>query len=721
MEFQGKNLKTEFDGTFLNLIFGREGSAPNVLGADTLAELEVFLSKLSEHASKVKGLLISSQKDHFILGADITEFPHHFKREKNEMMKWLGHVNKLFNQFEDMPIPTVSLINGMAFGGGFEICLATDFRLMSTAPSAKVGLLETKLGIIPGWGGTVRLPRLAGADNAIEWITSGNQYGANEAYKIGAVDGMVAPDQLKAAGLSLLTRIHKNELPDWEKNRKRKKAPMLLNKVESPMVFDVSKGFVLGLTKGQYPAPIKAIEVMEAGSRKNRDEALAIESEGFADLTSTKVASSLVQIFLSDQAIKKQAKQVSEEAKNIENFAVLGAGIMGGGIAYQAASQKVSNVIMKDISQSSIDTGVKEAVGLFTKLAERGKVTPAQVAQGLQRIKTSLNYDNFSSVQYVVEAVVEKESVKAQVLKEIEEVTGRDTVITSNTSTISIAKLAQNLKYPERFCGMHFFNPVPKMPLVEIIRGPKTSESTINQAVKFALQLGKTPIVVNDCPGFLVNRVLFPYFFAFNELIADGIEWTRIDKVMEKFGWPMGPAFLLDVVGIDTGTHAAKIMAQGFPDRMIMSAGNIIELMFQANRFGQKNGLGFYEYKMDAKGKPVKELNPTIFASMMKQATKKTLTLTDQEIVDRMMLPMLFEAARCLEEKIVNTANEIDAGLLLGLGFPPFRGGIMKYCDDWGLDNVVASAKKWESVGAMYKVPNYLLEQQKQNKKFYQF
>jgi 3-hydroxyacyl-CoA dehydrogenase/enoyl-CoA hydratase/3-hydroxybutyryl-CoA epimerase/enoyl-CoA isomerase len=269
---------------------------------------------------------------------------------------------------------------------------------------------------------------------------------------------------------------------------------------------------------------------------------------------------------------------------------------------------------------------------------------------------------------------------------------------------------------------MHFFNPVPRMPLVEIIRGPKTSEATIKQAVKMSLQLGKTPIVVNDCPGFLVNRVLFPYFFAFNELVSEGISWQRIDKLLEKFGWPMGPAFLLDVVGIDTGTHAAKIMAKGFPDRMTMKPGNIIELMFGAKRYGQKNGLGFYNHKTDAKGKPQKEWDQAMFDSMMKQATLKVSELSDQDIVDRMMLPMLFEAVRCLEEGIVQHPHEVDAGLLLGLGFPPFRGGILKYCDDWGLGKVLDTAAKWESIGAMYKAPKLLSEKMKQNNpKFYQF
>jgi 3-hydroxyacyl-CoA dehydrogenase/enoyl-CoA hydratase/3-hydroxybutyryl-CoA epimerase/enoyl-CoA isomerase len=277
--------------------------------------------------------------------------------------------------------------------------------------------------------------------------------------------------------------------------------------------------------------------------------------------------------------------------------------------------------------------------------------------------------------------------------------------LVSNTSTISITGLASNLKRPEKFCGMHFFNPVPKMPLVEIIRGAKTSPETIATAVAYASAMGKTPIVVNDCPGFLVNRVLFAYFTAFNQLVAEGVDFVRIDKVMEKFGWPMGPAYLLDVVGIDTGAHASEVMAKGFPDRMPLKPDYSVAVLYKAGRYGQKNGKGFYTYSIDAKGKPKKEVNPEIYGILGIDAAKFNTSVTDAEIIDRLMLPFVFESARCLNEKIVETSEELDLAMLTGLGFPPFRGGPMRFAESVGASALTEKGNEYfKKLGALYEV-----------------
>ncbi|NDG85211.1 MAG: fatty acid oxidation complex subunit alpha FadB, partial [Proteobacteria bacterium] len=432
-----------------------------------------------------------------------------------------------------------------------------------------------------------------------------------------------------------------------------------------------------------YPAPFAAIEAIEKSQELERDGALENEAREFAKVSKSTAARALVGTFLADQAVKKKAKGAKSKAREIKQAAVLGSGIMGGGIAYQSATSKVP-ILMKDIRPEALQNGMKEAATLLDKQIQRGKATPLSMAETLSRITPTLNQSDLKAADFVIEAVTENERVKTDVLKQMEETLSGTAVLTSNTSTISITGLAKNLKRPENFCGMHFFNPVPKMPLVEIIRGEKTSPETIATAVQYASQMGKTPIVVNDCPGFLVNRVLFAYFTAFNQLVKEGVDFVRIDKVMEKWGWPMGPAYLLDVVGVDTANHASEVMAKGFPDRMPLHSDDSVALLYKANRFGQKNGKGFYTYSLDAKGKPKKEVNPEIYSVLGQDPSKFDTTVTDQEIIDRLLLPFIFESARCLHEKIVEEAHELDLAMLTGLGYPPFRGGPIRTAEAIG-------------------------------------
>jgi len=504
---------------------------------------------------------------------------------------------------------------------------------------------------------------------------------------------------------------------DWKARVEQKKSPLKLDKIESMMSFDGGKGFVAAAAGPHYPAPVKAVETMQKAARLDRAGALLLEHETFAACAQTKTAECLTQVFLGDQYLKKVSKKITQNAAPTKMGAVLGAGIMGGGIAYQSASSGVP-VLMKDIKQEQLDLGMNEAGKILLKALERKKTSPDKMAKIISSISPTLSYADFTNTQFVVEAVVENEKIKKAVLADVEKVTTPETILASNTSTISITKLAEGLSRPEKFCGMHFFNPVHRMPLVEIIRGAKTSEETIAQAVNYANQMGKTPIVVNDCAGFLVNRILFPYFKGFVHLIEDGVDFQRIDKVMEKFGWPMGPAYLLDVVGIDTGVHASKIMADAFPDRMAYTSKNILEVMYENKRFGQKNSLGFYEYETDKKGKPVKKVNPAVY-ELIKPVIKKQTEVTDEEIIMRMMIPMIIESSRCLEDKIVNTQVEVDMGLLLGLGFPPFRAGALKYADTIGLKKLEEESKKYHGIGHMYEFTPFMKGLAAENKTYY--
>jgi 3-hydroxyacyl-CoA dehydrogenase/enoyl-CoA hydratase/3-hydroxybutyryl-CoA epimerase/enoyl-CoA isomerase len=504
MIFDGKTIQVDIDKEKIcHVIFDIKQGSANVIGNAMMEELPKALEAVK--SSQASGVLYRSQKDHFIFGADITEFLTHFKNSKDDVQKWISKMNHVLNGFEDLEIPSVVAINGFALGGGFEVCLLADYRIASS--SAKVGLPETKLGIMPGWGGSVRLPRLTGADHAIEWITSGRQYKASDALKIHAIDAVVEDDQLHEASLTLLRRAIQGEL-DWKTKKNNKKKPLLLNKTEAAMTFETSKGFVAGVAGPHYPAPVKAIEVIQRGAHLNRDEALKIESQAFAELAKTSVAENLVQVFLGDQYLKKVSKKITRETSKTKRAAVLGAGIMGGGIAYQSAS-KGTPIVMKDINDSALELGMGEANKLLGKLVSRGKIDATKMARTISMISPTLSYGDFETVDTVVEAVVENINIKKSVLGDLETQVKEDTVIASNTSTISITELAKDLKRPENFCGMHFFNPVHRMPLVEVIRGEKTSDETIAKTVQYALQMGKTPIVVNDCAGFLVNRVLF--------------------------------------------------------------------------------------------------------------------------------------------------------------------------------------------------------------------
>jgi 3-hydroxyacyl-CoA dehydrogenase/enoyl-CoA hydratase/3-hydroxybutyryl-CoA epimerase/enoyl-CoA isomerase len=700
MIYAGSSLKVNLlqDG-IAEVVFDAQGSV-NKFDRQTVTELAEATAALKANA-QIKGVLVRSAKSTFIVGADITEFTSLFDMPDAEVLSWVAHTSQVFDHFEDLPFPTIAAVNGFALGGGCEMTLVCDLRVADT--TASIGLPEVKLGLMPGFGGTVRLPRLIGADNALEWMTTGRDRKAAKALAEGAVDAVVAPDKLVDAAISMLKDAIAGKF-DWQARRAQKQAPLKLNQNESMMSFSTAKAMVFAQAGKHYPAPHMMVDTIAKAAGLDRDGALKLENQGFVTLAKSDAAKAQVGIFLADQLVKaKGKKQAKAATKTIKQTAVLGAGIMGGGIAYQSAV-KGTPVIMKDINQAALDLGLKEAAKILGKGMERGKVDAKTMASTLNSIVPTLEYSAIKDVDLVIEAVVENPKVKGIVLAETEQHVGDDTVICSNTSTISINQLAKSLKNPARFCGMHFFNPVHKMPLVEIIRGEDTSEDTISTVVAATLAMGKTPIVVNDCPGFLVNRVLFPYFAGFSKLVMDGADFVAVDKVMEKvFGWPMGPAYLLDVVGMDTADHASSVMADGIPQRMQKIENDPVTLLYKANRLGQKNGKGFYNFSIDKRGRPAKAAAPEAYELFTPHCAQKREFDAD-EIIARVMVPMANEAIRCLEEGIVASAAEADMALLYGLGFPPFRGGIFRYIETLGLDKFVAMADKYAHLGAVYQI-----------------
>ncbi|NBC98105.1 fatty acid oxidation complex subunit alpha FadB [Atlantibacter hermannii] len=695
------------------LVFDAPGSV-NKLDTATVASLGHALDVL-EKQSELKGLLLRSEKAAFIVGADITEFLSLFLVPQEQLSQWLHFANSVFNRLEDLPVPTLSAINGYALGGGCECVLATDYRIAT--PDLRIGLPETKLGIMPGFGGSVRLPRLLGADSALEIIAAGKDVSAQQALSVGLVDAVVKPEKLVDGALSILRQAINGDL-DWKAKRAPKLEPLHLSKIEAAMSFTIAKGMAMQTAGKHYPAPITAVKTIEAAATLGREEALKLENQSFVPLAHTPQARALVGIFLNDQYVKGLAKQQAKSVETPKQAAVLGAGIMGGGIAYQSAWKGVP-VIMKDINDKSLILGMTEAGKLLNKQLERGKIDGLKLAGVISTIHPTLDYAGFERVDVVVEAVVENPKVKKAVLAETEDKIRPDTVLASNTSTIPITELASALKRPENFCGMHFFNPVHRMPLVEVIRGEKTSDETLAKVVAWASKMGKTPIVVNDCPGFFVNRVLFPYFAGFSQLLRDGADFRQIDKVMEKqFGWPMGPAYLLDVVGIDTAHHAQAVMAAGFPQRMAKDYRDAIDALFDAGRYGQKNGLGFWRYKEDSKGKPRKEQDEAV-EGLLAEVSQPKREFSDEEIIARMMIPMVNEVVRCLEEGIIASPAEADMALVYGLGFPPFHGGAFRWLDTLGSAKYLDMAQQYQHLGPLYAVPDGLRAKARLNEPYY--
>ena len=698
MIYQGKAIKVDVNDGIALLTFDLQGESVNKFNDLTLNELKEAATILSENKD-IRGLIINSAKSTFIVGADITEFGELF--ESNSEQQLAAHLYQLncdvFNLIEDLPYPTVAAINGLALGGGMEMCLLADFRVM--ASDAKIGFPEVNLGIIPGYGGTVRAPRLIGGDNAVEWICGGKQYKAPVALTVGMVDAVVDPKQLNEAAMDLLQKAIAGDF-DIQKRRAIKTGPQTLDDIELIMAYTTGKSMVAQQSPKGMIAPVSAAKTMEKHSKLSRNEALEIEAAQVAKLAKGEISQNLINIFLGDQELSKKAKAIAADSSPVKQAAVLGAGIMGGGIAYQSASTGTA-IIMKDIAQAGIDMGLNEAGKLLAKKVTRGRLSAEAMANTLSKISPTLSYDGIDKADLLVEAVVENANIKKAVLSEVEALITDDAILTSNTSTIPISELASALKRPENFCGMHFFNPVHRMPLVEIIRGEKTSDQAIARTVSYALAMGKKPVVVNDCPGFLVNRILFAYFAGFVALIKDGADFVAIDKVAEKFGWPMGPAYLCDVVGLDTGVHAGRVMAESFPERMSQDYKTALEVLLENNRLGEKNGKGFYSHEADKRGKVRKTYDESV-QELFTPHVDAAKEFSDEEILDRLMVPLCMESIRCLEDNIASSATDIDMALIFGVGFPPFRGGAMRYVENMGLASFCDKADKYSHMGALY-------------------
>lgn len=698
--FQGDNIIVQplADG-FVELRFDRKGDAINKLDRGTMTELAEATRYIVADPS-VRGVLVTSAKEVFIVGADIKEFGELFTKPEHELAAYAVASNGVFCAFEDLAIPTVVAINGFALGGGLEMALSGACRVM--ASSAKVGLPEVGLGLIPGFGGTVRLARVAGPQVAASWIAGGAPASAAAALEAGVADEVCEAGALRETALALLRRAASGEV-DWRTAQARKRQAIPVNEARLAEALAPVTGRATQAAARHLPAALTAVELLREAAHVDREAALRLEAAAFARVAKSQAADSLIQGFLNGRYLKKHYRNLGKQSRKLEQAAVLGAGVMGGGIAYTSACAANIPVLLQDIRQEALDAGVREAERLLFRQVKAGRLKAEKAKRTLEAISPQLDFAGFCGVDLVVEAVVENLDVKKAVLGGLEAEVREDTVIASNTSSLRIDDIAQGLRRPENFVGMHFFNPVPAMALVEIVRGTRSSEEAIATTVAYALGMGKTPIVVKDCPGFLVNRILTPYVRAFLELVAEGADFTQVDRVMEAYGWPMGPAYLQDVIGMDVSTHVVDVISAGYPRRMPVMEQNVLRLMVDRGRFGQKSGLGFYAYEREEGGKLRKTVAPDTHALLSQAQPACARGFSDQEIVERMMLPVIVESAVALEEGVVGSAAELDTALLLGIGFPSCLGGALKYADWLGLDHVVRLCDQYAELGEAYR------------------
>jgi 3-hydroxyacyl-CoA dehydrogenase/enoyl-CoA hydratase/3-hydroxybutyryl-CoA epimerase/enoyl-CoA isomerase len=687
------------------ITYDQPGSRANTLNQSVQTEFENLLSQL-EQQPNLQGLIFCSAKPGmFIAGADLNELASVKKpspptplaegdgKTFDPRALTLRGLN-IIARFERLPCPTVVLIDGACMGGGTELALAFDYRLAGSNPKTEIGLPETKIGIIPGWGGTQRLPRLIGPSLAAELICSGEAVKAARARELGIVWDAVPSEKMLEEALRLLA--WSRESGEWKKIRVKKQQPVGLSEEQHQFTFAVAKAMVLGKTKGQFPAPLAALEAIAKGCNLTLEDGLKVETDQIVPLIGSTISRNLIAIFFMTQRLAKDpgVAEASVQPRNISRVGVIGAGIMGAGIVGAHLRRGIPTVMI-DVTPEALEKGVASITKVMQARIEIGRATQADLVSVLALLNSTPSLSQLADREVVIEAVVENEEVKTKLYKDLQSIIPADAILASNTSTISITRMARAVAKPENFAGLHFFNPVDRMQLVEVIRGEKTSDATVVTLVALAKRLGKTPIVVKDCPGFLVNRILFPYLNEAMVLLEEGADPRALDKAASDFGMPMGPITLSDLVGLDTALYAGKVVNRAFADRA--KDNKILAALVAAGRLGQKTGAGFYSYAKGTRGVD----DPGLAAILEKCGTAKRAIGSD-EIRDRLFLPMVIEASLVLTEGIVREPADVDMGLILGVGFPPQRGGLLRWADTEGLSNLLKRLAKYEALGKRF-------------------
>jgi 3-hydroxyacyl-CoA dehydrogenase/enoyl-CoA hydratase/3-hydroxybutyryl-CoA epimerase/3-hydroxyacyl-CoA dehydrogenase/enoyl-CoA hydratase/3-hydroxybutyryl-CoA epimerase/enoyl-CoA isomerase len=701
------------------LYFDSPGQKVNTFTHAALGELAECVDKLAKRTD-LRGLILASGKPGtFIAGADMEDLLLGASKRSGggDEVTRLGQ--GIFDRLSELPFPTVAAIDGAAMGGGLEIALACDFRLATTNKGTQIGLPETKIGIIPGWGGTQRLPRIVGVSQAVEMITTGEPVDGKRAFEIGLAFDAVPPDRLRSEASRLIELAHANTGKggplDWQAHRKRMQQPIGLTEDQANFIFGVAHAMVMAKTEGQYPAPIAALDVIRKTVNVPMKDGQKVEAAAIAPLVASGVAVNLIRIFFATRRLAKDSgvDNPAVKPREVKRVGVVGGGLMGSGIT-TAMVRRSQPVTLIEANDDLLQKGVGRVRGNMEGRLKAGRMTPNEVLDTLARVTPTLNMTLLGDCDFVLEAITENEQAKNELFRKLDAIVNKESIIASNTSTIPISRLAENVTRPERFVGMHYFNPADRMQLVEVIRGAKTNDETVAATVALAKKIGKTPVVVKDCPGFLVNRILMPYMNEALLLVEEGAPLAAIDKAAKGFGMPMGPITLHDVVGMDTALFAGRVVAAAYADRMFEP--KILAALVEAGRLGQKTGAGFFAYsKGSQRGKPDPALDPIL--AKCRRGTPREFSA--QELSDRMFLPMLIEASRALAEGIARNPEDLDMSLILGIGFPPFRGGLLRWADSVGAAKVLEMLKPYEKLGKRFEPSPMLIELARTGKKFY--
>ena len=697
-----------------NIVINLENEKVNKLNQSTLSDLEKAINVVDGNKA-IRVLLISSAKENnFIAGADIAEIKQ--LNENSQTIAKLNFANQLFSRISNLKIPTVAVIEGSCLGGGLELALACKYRVAVISEKTILGLPEVNLGIIPGFGGTQRLPALVGLMQSFKLILTGKSIDAMQAFKIGLVDAITHKPFLNANLTKFVSDIlentNNNKILSARKNLA--KSFCWSEKLLKFFIFYQARKNIFKATKGNYPAPFYALEVIKRTYKKPINKGLLVEQEAFVELAHSPIAKNLIELFFTQEEVKKLANNNFKfQPKKV---ALVGAGIMGGGIAWLFANKNI-NIIVKDISNQAIALAYSAVLKIFNQLKEIKKINQTKLEQKILKISPATDYTGFVGAELIIEAVVENTQIKQKVLQEIESASNSEAIIVSNTSSLSINELSSVLNNPARFAGLHFFNPVNKMPLVEIIAGEKTSPETIQKLLALSKQLGKTAVVVKDVAGFLVNRILLRYLNEAMYLLQEDLPILAIDNIIEEFGLPMGPFTLADTVGIDIGAKVAISLEQAYGERMQVAL--LLNSLQQEKLLGKKSNAGFYLYNNNKKT----SVNPKIAEILQKikpQLAKYEQKPDKQAIISRCIYSMINEASKCLEEQVIANAKQLDLAMIYGTGFPAFRGGLLRYADSVGIVKIVETLQQLQQIyGARFAVSDLLLSMAKNNTKFY--
>ena len=652
------------------LTFDRPESGANIFDYSTIKELDAHLDAIDRDAS-LRGLIIASaKKSIFIAGADLNTLLH--EAQSGQMRQFIAEGQRVFNRIATLQIPTTAAIHGACAGGGYEITLACDYRVASDDPATRIGLPETTLGLVPAWGGCTRLPRLIGLNAASEVILNGKLYSAREALQVGLVDEVVSREQLLDAARAKIGQA--------------KRAAAAPPQVKTQLTTPRASG---------NAAPARAFEIIHEALNSSIEDSLRRELDAIVDLSRTEATQNLIRnFFLAEKYKKGSAKAPTEK---VIHAAVIGAGVMGSGIAQWLSARGVT-VILRDVSREFLDRGLANIEKIYGDAVKHASITEAKAKEGRARIVASTAPMELRDVQFVIEAASEKIDIKKHIFTDLSMQVGPRTIVATNTSALPVGALAACTVAPERVLGMHFFNPVSRMKLVEVVVAQETSADTKERALAFVRQIGKLPIIVRDSPGFLVNRVLFPYLLDAAELFEAGVEADKIDNALVNWGMPVGPLRLIDEIGVDVAIDIARTLEKAYGRRN--HAATILHWLRDGGMLGRKSGRGFYIYEGKTQrpneslvnwrrglhGDPEGAAGPVIPPDWHRDPR---LRLTEGELAQRLVFLMVNEAARCVEEKVVDSPEDADYGMILGTGFAPFRGGPLRFAEHFGLTEIV--------------------------------